>query len=163
LIAANVSNTGNVSIIASGGIIDMSPTTGGVELPTGTTAQRPTANVAGTIRFNNTTNVTEIYTGSSWQAIAGGYSASYLVIAGGAGGGAGTAGSSGAGGGGGAGGLISGTTTLTPNFLYTITVGAGGAGGSANNQGTNGVNSLISSIVSTIGGGGGGSGGSTAR
>jgi mucin-19 len=147
---------------ATNGILNLSGSTGALTVPTGTTAQRPSTLAAGMIRYNTTTGVTEIYTGSNWQAIAGGYATSYLIIAGGAGGGAGTAGSSGAGGGGGAGGLLSGTTTLTPNFLYTITVGAGGAGGAANSQGTNGVNSLISSVISTIGGGGGGSGGNVA-
>lgn len=39
--------------------------TGALTLPVGTTAQRPTA-VVGMIRFNTTTNATEIYNGTSW-------------------------------------------------------------------------------------------------
>ena len=50
------------------------------------------------------------------------YTASYLVIAGGASGGIGV------GGGGGAGGYLSGTLTFTPGSVYTATVGGGGAG-----------------------------------
>jgi len=148
---------------ATNGILDLSASTGAINVAKGTTAQRPASPVIGMQRWNTTLSVMEVYVGNSyWQPIAGGYSASYLIIAGGAGGGAGAAGSSGAGGGGGAGGLIAGTATLTSNIVYTITVGAGGAGGSANNQGTNGVYSLISSVISTIGGGGGGSGGNIA-
>tara|TARA_R110000868_G_scaffold161267_1_gene391314 strand:+ start:1656 stop:3275 length:1620 start_codon:yes stop_codon:yes gene_type:complete len=79
------------------------------------------------------------------------YTASYLIVAGGGGG-------TNAGGGGGAGGLLSGTSSLTPGTVYSVTVGAGGAGGSGypNVQGTNGSNSTVFSITS-IGGGGGSS------
>ena len=85
------------------------------------------------------------------------YDATYLSVAGGGGGGGDQ------GGGGGAGGLLTGTTSLIPNEVYTATVGAGGAGTtSVNNKGSNGQNSsLIGSGVSitSIGGGGGGSNG----
>ena len=72
------------------------------------------------------------------------YIASYLIIAGGAGGGTAR------GGGGGAGGVLAGTSLLTPNTVYSVTVGAGGA---AN---TNGVNSSALGLTAIGGGTGGG-------
>jgi hypothetical protein len=42
--------------------------TGAMQLPAGTTAQRPTA-VAGMIRYNSTTNLSEYYDGTIWKAI----------------------------------------------------------------------------------------------
>ena len=85
------------------------------------------------------------------------YDATYLSVAGGGGGGGDQ------GGAGGAGGLLTGTTSLIPNEIYTATVGAGGAGTtSVNNKGSNGQNSsLIGSgaSITSIGGGGGGSNG----
>ena len=91
-----------------------------------------------------------------WVAYSGfltsplGIDASYLVVAGGAGGGKSR------GGGGGAGGLLTGLTTLIPNTVYTITVGAGGAGATTNNVvGTSGSNSIFGSISIATGGGGG--------
>ena len=93
------------------------------------------------------------------------YTAAYLVVAGG-GGGAGNIGTTGAGGGG-AGGLLSGNASLTPNQVYTITVGAGGAGsvGAGNelaNTASNGNNSVLSgsgiTTQTAIAGGGAGAG-----
>lgn len=82
-----------------------------------------------------------------------GYSASYLIAAGGGGGGFND------GGGGGAGGLLTGSSTLTPGSVYTVTVGAGGAGSGASGvSGTSGSNSSLTGITTAIGGGGGGSG-----
>lgn len=83
----------------------------------------------------------------------GNYTASYLVVAGGAGGGAG-------GGGGGAGGLLTGTTTLTSGTTYVATIGAGGSGAptavnTATVQGSDGQNSVFGSFTATYGGGGG--------
>jgi hypothetical protein len=72
------------------------------------------------------------------------YDATYLVVAGGGSGGGGWTG-----GGGGAGGLLTGTATLIPSSIYTVTVGAGGTG-----SGTNGANSVFNSLTA-IGGGGG--------
>ena len=90
--------------------------------------------------------------------------ASYLIVAGGGGGGGHQTSDKG-GGGGGAGGLLSGTVTLTPGTVYTITVGSGGAGGvggigtQAGTQGSNGQNSSFSAYATAaVGGGGGGSG-----
>ena len=82
-----------------------------------------------------------------------GYSASYLIAAGGGGGGFND------GGGGGAGGFLTGSSTLTPGSVYTVTVGAGGAGSGASGvSGTSGSNSSLTGITTAIGGGGGGSG-----
>ena len=83
----------------------------------------------------------------------GTYTASYLVVAGGAGGGAG-------GGGGGAGGLLTGNTTLTFGATYVAIIGAGGSGAltavnTATVQGSDGQNSVFGLITATYGGGGG--------
>ena len=56
--------------VTSGGDIVMSGT-GSLQLPTGTTAQRPTA-ATGDIRFNTTTTAFEGYNGSAWGEIANG-------------------------------------------------------------------------------------------
>ena len=37
-----------------------------VQLPVGTTAQRPTAPAIGMMRVNSTTNALEMYTGTAW-------------------------------------------------------------------------------------------------
>ena len=101
-------------------------------------------------------NVTYIDATQGWlinsgfnEGVLPNYTASYLIVAGGGGGGAGVAAIDN-GGGGGAGGLLTSTTTLTPNTVYTITVGAGG---SSNN---NGSNSSITGLTTAIGGGSGG-------
>lgn len=47
-------------------IISLIGTTGAVRLPTGTTAQRPAAPIAGMIRFNTDTNLIEFYNGTIW-------------------------------------------------------------------------------------------------
>jgi hypothetical protein len=46
--------------------------TAGVELPTGTAAQRPSSPVNGTIRHNTDTNEFEGYSAGAWQAVGGG-------------------------------------------------------------------------------------------
>lgn len=43
--------------------------TSGIGLPTGTTAQQPAGAPVGTIRFNTTKGVAEIYTGTCWQNV----------------------------------------------------------------------------------------------
>ena len=48
--------------------------TGGAQLPSGTTAQRPGSSVAGMTRFNTTLGTTEVYNGSAWQQIVPAYS-----------------------------------------------------------------------------------------
>lgn len=136
--------------------LSLNGTTGGLIPARGTTAQRPSSPTAGEIRFNTTTNFTEIYTGATngWQYISTSpyiYTASYLIVAGGGAGGGGPQYA----GGGGAGGLLTGTTTFTNGTVYTITVGAGGAYTSGV-AGAQGGNSSFTGLTSAIGGGGGG-------
>ena len=144
----------------------LNASTGYFDLPTGTTAQRPASPIFGMIRANTTTGNPEWYDASttSWipfsETIP--YSASYLVVAGGGGGGGGCCGGCGDAGGGGAGGMITGSATLVPKTLYSITVGAGGSGAALNSQasGSNGNNSVLSggaiATQTAIAGGGGG-------
>lgn len=47
------------------------PGTGGVVVPTGTTAQRPGAPTAGTLRWNSSIPQLEVWTGSAWAALPG--------------------------------------------------------------------------------------------
>lgn len=61
--ASNVS----VNVQAANGVLSYADSsTGGFYLPVGTTAQRPASPSAGMIRYNTTTNLVEIYNGSSW-------------------------------------------------------------------------------------------------
>ena len=113
--------------------IDLSGNTGALEIPTGTTAQRP-----------------------------GSLGVDFLVVAGGGGGGGSFRGGGGGAGGlrtsygstSGGGSSAESTSTLVLNTDYNVTVGDGGAGGSTG-VGTNGTDSIFSDITSTGGGGGG--------
>jgi hypothetical protein len=152
-------NTFAVVAVTPTAVSDQNNTsTGYLDLPSGTTAQRPGSPVAGMVRYNTTNNEYEVYQNSSWLALStqtvGLYSANYLVVAGGGGSGAG------AGGGGGAGGLLTGSQTLLTGTVYTVTVGAGGVAGN-NVNGGNGENSVFGSITA-IGGGGGAMGSGSA-
>jgi hypothetical protein len=134
------------------GIFSLAGSTGGFNMPIGTTAQRPSTTTAGHgLRYNTTTGFPEIYTDSGWRKIvpaAYDYVITYAIVAGGGGGGTGAPG-----GGGGAGGYLSATNfTLNPGTTYSFVVGAGG--GSA----TNGSDSTAFSLTA-IGGGAGRSGG----
>jgi len=61
--ASNVS----VNVQAASGVLSYADSsTGGLFLPTGTTAQRPASPSTGQIRFNTTTGSVETYNGSSW-------------------------------------------------------------------------------------------------
>jgi hypothetical protein len=147
------------------GIFNLSGATGALNIPTGTTAQRPASPVVSMVRYNTTTSSYEVYINSSWQQLSTtpySYSASYLIAAGGGGGG----GDDSRGAGGGAGGLITGTTTLAVGTTYSFVIGAGGAGGVSGGgatgaaRGSNGSNSTGFSLTA-IGGGGAGEGGYT--
>ena len=81
------------------------------------------------------------------------YTASYLIVGGGAAGGVGS-GAIGAGGGG-AGGYITGTTTLTGGTSYTITVGGAGAVNPSGAGGLGGDSSFPGATTAKGGGGGG--------
>lgn len=150
-------SSGGGSISSVNGVIDLSTTANAaLVLPTGTTAQRPANAANGSIRWNTSNNVAEVYVGNNyWQIIASSnYLIDYLLVAGGGGGGTGNGGA-----GGGAGGMIEGfSVPVVPGTAYQVSVGAGGAVSSS------GTNSTFYSQIS-IGGGygapqGGGSGGS---
>ena len=56
----------NVDVRAANGVLSYADSaTGGLYLPVGTTAQRPTP-ATGQIRFNTTTGSVEVYNGTSW-------------------------------------------------------------------------------------------------
>ena len=128
--------------------------TGFLKLPSGTTAQRPTSNSSGYVRFNTTLGYPEWYdaTSGTWYSFtsAGTYSVDYLVVAGGgAGGGLG---------GGGAGGYRTGTgLTVSANQTYTVVIGAGG--GSNANGSNSGIWSSGATPFSALWSDGGGAGG----
>ena len=128
--------------------------TGYLNLPTGTSANRPSLQSNTAIQWTNTgSQAYSVLAGSagtvsntSWTCPTGVTSIEVLVIAGGGGGGPY--------GGGGAGGLIyNSAVPVIPGTAYTVTVGAGGVGATA--PGTNGGNSVFGSLTA-IGGGGGG-------
>jgi hypothetical protein len=163
---------------------------GGVVLPTGTTAQQPTG-VMGMVRFNTTTNRMEFYSGTEWRSLGGvsatggsvttfgGYrihtftsdgtftpnvsgTVEYLIVGGGGGGG--VSGGSGGGGGGGAGGVLHGNFMVVGGTAYDVDVGLGGSGVSntiSHVQGGKGQNSSIFGLIAYGGGGGTGGTGST--
>ena len=159
-----------------------------LQLPSGTTAQRPASPVNGMIRFNTTTNYTEEYRGGNWVNISnafeatggtvtesGGYTYHTFTSNGNfttsfesksieflivAGGGGGGYGNGG--GGGGAGGAIDSSTTISPG-TYSVVIGTGGAGGNGagvNALGDNGTNSSFNGNTAVGGGGGAGDGNS---
>lgn len=64
--------TGNLTLIADSGTIDASQTTGSLNLPIGTTAQRPSNVTAGALRFNSNTAAVEVYSNSTWGALTSG-------------------------------------------------------------------------------------------
>ena len=142
---------------APAGVSDKANTsTGYFQVPAGTTTQRPGTPAVGMQRWNTSLGAMEFWTGSIWsQQFLLQYSASYLVVAGGASGGSAIANQTGSGGGG-AGGLLTGTATLSAGLTYNVTVGAGGSATSSNTNGNNGNNSQFSGgVVSVIALGGG--------
>jgi len=145
--------------------------TDAMSVPSGTTAQRPTAR-NGMIRYNSTEDELEAYIDGAWSNVdvtVPPYSVSWLVVAGG---GSGSGGRSAGSGGGGAGGYRSSYNSETSGggasaesalsfevgTTYTVTIGAGGAG-QEDLGGLQGGNSSISgsdiSTITSIGGGGG--------
>ena len=131
--------------------------TGFIQMPSGTSAQRPGTPTAGMIRYNTDNSRTELYDGTKWilldgsalatggsVATAGGYrihtftsgattfTMTYpgeveVLLVAGGGGGAGI------GGGGGAGGYIYEHGVSLPAGNYTVTVGGGGQGETSHN------------------------------
>src|SRR5579864_161486 len=90
---------------------------------------------------------------TTWTAPPNVFSVTYLVVGGGGGGGS-QSGNNG-GGGGGAGGFLTGTMSVFPGNVYTVTVGGGGSAAGPGNGG-NGGNSVFNGVTSIGGGGGSG-------
>ena len=147
--------SGNANIVAASNLVDMSTNTGGLQLPFGGNAARPSTPKSGTIRFNSDRANPEWYDGNDnlWKLFSETYSptytASYLLVAGGGGGGSDGGNPSYLGGGGGAGGLLTGTQTLNIGTTYSFTVGAGGS------TATTGSNTTGFSLTALGGGAGG--------
>lgn len=69
LVGPNTASTYVLTVPAKNGILfTANASTGGAYLAAGTTAQRPSSPVAGMIRYNTTTGVLEVYTGTAWQS-----------------------------------------------------------------------------------------------
>lgn len=169
----------------STGVVDMSGSTGALEIAKGTTAERDAiiSPTLGTLRANTTDNTMEVYTNNSgtpsWYALAEGGNAfvpltvDYLVVAGGAGGGLAGGGAGGYRTSFGTGNINGGLTALenplnlSPSITYTVTVGVGGVGANHNTRvpGYSGGNSAISganiTTITSTGGGGGGTAGAS--
>ena len=83
--------TGTTAGVTPTAISDqLNSSTGYLDLPAGTTAQRPVSPVVGMIRYNTTTSSYEVYTSTGWQPITTApyaYNVDYLAVAGGGGGG----------------------------------------------------------------------------
>ena len=170
--APAVAGANTLTIPASTGTMIINDGTGSIEVPAGTTAERPVSPAQGDLRYNTTESQLEIYNGTDWQivdtsfypyaadflALAGGGGSGRTDIFGGGGGGGGLRTSYGATSGGGA--SEESQISLVPNTTYTITVGAGGAGAGATYAlGVNGSNSSIAgsglTTITSLGGGGG--------
>jgi len=151
----------------STGVVDMSGSTGALEIAKGTTTERNAISspTLGLLRANTTDNTMEVYTSTGWQVLTEGgnviipLTVDYLVVAGGGAGGR----DGGRGGGGGAGGLLTSISqtplTLSTSTQYTVTVGQGGLGSTSviNNGDDSEINgSDITTITATGGGKGGG-------
>jgi hypothetical protein len=144
---ATYSNTNVSSYLTanSGGLVSV---TTGLQIPSGTTDQRPASPAPGSLRYNSTLSRVEAYMpGAGWSEVVGdSYNIEYLSIAGGGGGG--TGGGQDSGGGGGAGGVVSGTLTgMVSGVTFSILVGAGAAGFTAG--GSNGNSGTATSITAT--------------
>lgn len=66
------STTGNLVLspsLTNGNNVVTIAATSALQLPSGTTAQQPTPVYSGAIRWNNSTNTLEVYTGSSWVSL----------------------------------------------------------------------------------------------
>ena len=155
-ITQTADSTGTLELQATSGLVTLANVTGALAVPTGTTAQRPSTLAAGMMRYNTTTNSTEIYSGIAWVAVTSQtYSVDFLVIGGGGGGSIASGNGGGGGGAGGyrtsvgtsgGGGSAESVVTVTGGTAYSITVGAGGA------SATSGASSIFSSVTSLGGG-----------
>ena len=66
---------GNITLTATGTELVQVTGNGGVVIPVGNTFQRPNPPPTGTLRYNTSTNLVEIYNGSGWQSAGGATSA----------------------------------------------------------------------------------------
>ena len=65
-------SSGVLELQATAGTVTMANVTGGMVPPRGTTAQRPSTPVDGTLRYNTTTGSIEVFRGGSWGSVGGG-------------------------------------------------------------------------------------------
>lgn len=79
-------DTGIYYLYSQNGVVNVAFSNGGIVFPTGTTAERPTSPVGGTVRYNSNTQSLEIYT-SDWQAVGTGVGGDSSGTSGGGGGG----------------------------------------------------------------------------
>jgi hypothetical protein len=62
---------GNITLTSTGNGIALASGTTGFGIPVGNTLQRPATPILGTVRYNSSTNILEIYDGSGWVSTAG--------------------------------------------------------------------------------------------
>ncbi len=153
-------------VIASGVDFDLTNTTKGLKMPTGTAFSGTP--VEGMMRNDtdqssgSSASTMQHYTGNNeWKNYRNqlpSYNITYLIVAGGGAGGGG-GGYYNGGGGGGAGGYLTATVSQASGLTLNITVGAGGVG--IQNRGNNGADSIVTNLggsTITAAGGGGGAG-----
>lgn len=147
--AENTASDFSLTVPAEAGfLLSASSETGALQLPTGTTAQRPGAPVIGQLRYNSTTGGAEVYSNIGWTALSSSSVAVTYLILGGGGGGAGRSYFTGGSGGG----IASGSVALTKGQVYTVTLGAGGNGGPSLGAGDTDGNTSSFGAISAVGG-----------
>jgi hypothetical protein len=182
----DLTNKPTIPTVSIAAVSDQNNTsTGYLDLPTGTTAQRPVSPNSGYIRYNTTLSQLELYDGTEWVVVKSSFAATggsvtdsvgyryhtftssgtftvtkgtnniQYLVVGGGGGSTGRYG-----GGGGAGGYIA-STALVSSGTISISIGGGGAAGGPSGQssrGQSGSNTTVSGLIShtAIGGGAGG-------
>jgi len=164
-----VSGLNTISIPAKTGDLIINDGVSRINIPSGTTAERPSSPAQGMIRYNTTESTVELYDGTEWKKttmVNYPYDVDYLVVAGGGSGGSERGGGGGAGGyrssynseSSGGGGSAESKLTLAVGNTYTITIGAGAtavyrtavSGNSSSIAGTD-----ITTVTSIYGGAGG--------
>ena len=126
-------------------LLALGESTSSLNLPKGTTAQRPSSPVAGMVRENTDDNVIEYYNGTELKQVLTQEPpilVDYLIVSGGGSGGSDLAG------GGGSSLIYRQGFKIKLNTVYSITVGAGGSG---TYPGSNGFSSSFNSSTSTPG------------
>lgn len=67
LVPSDTASNLTINVQATNGrLVYADASTGGLVLPSGTTAQRPASPATGMMRFNTTTSSVETYNGTSW-------------------------------------------------------------------------------------------------